>query len=99
MDPVPSFVCFLKPLSVCKILFQQFQQLTHFPKGTALEFPDFLFIQRKMYTQAAHGYLSNSAAIMFRLPSTATTSLSWWPTIRYGNTAKWMNDGGRVRAR
>src|SRR5262249_7543133 len=31
---------------------------------------------------------SSSAAMMFRLPRTATTSLSWWPTIRYGNIAK-----------
>ena len=36
---------------------------------------------------------------MFRLPSTATTSLSVWPRIRCGNVAKWMNDGGRQRAR
>src|SRR5262249_56592189 len=33
---------------------------------------------------------SSSAAMMFRLPSTATTSLSWRPTIRYGDMAKWM---------
>src|SRR5262249_44590353 len=45
------------------------------------------------------GQRSSSAAMMFRLPRTATTSLSWWPTIRYGNSWKWMYDGGRVRAR
>ena len=37
--------------------------------------------------------------MMFKLPSTATTSLSWCPSIRCGNIAKWMYDGGRVRAR
>src|SRR5262249_44438303 len=46
----------------------------------------------------AYCYLSNSAAMMFRLPSTATTSLTRCPTIRCGNRAKWMYDGGRVRA-
>lgn len=29
-------------------------------------------------------YLSNSAAMIFRLPSTATTSLIWWPSIITG---------------
>src|SRR5205823_14265580 len=33
---------------------------------------------------AEYTHRSNSAAMMFRLPSTATTSLIWWPTIRYG---------------
>src|SRR5580704_17163704 len=47
--------------------------------------------------QGAHR--SNSAAMMLRLPSTATTSLSVCPLIKCGKTAKWMYDGGRVRAR
>jgi hypothetical protein len=42
---------------------------------------------------------SNSAAMIFKLPSTATTSLSWCPAIKYGKIAKWMYEGGRVRAR
>src|SRR5262245_25807170 len=48
-------------------------------------------------SQDAHR--SNSAAIIFRLPSTATMSLIWWPSIKYGKIAKWMYDGGRQRAR
>ena len=52
-------------------------------------------------TWRLHGaaYRSSSAAMMFRLPSTATTSLSVWPRMRWGNMAKWMNEGGRQRAR
>ncbi len=37
--------------------------------------------------------------MMFRLPSTAGTSEIKCPSMRCGKTAKWMNDGGRVRAR
>src|SRR5262245_55539257 len=33
-------------------------------------------------------HLSSSAAIMLRLPRTATTSLRVWPRINSGNTAK-----------
>src|SRR5437667_12720563 len=50
-----------------------------------------------VFTEYAHR--SSSAAIMFRLPNTTTTSLIWCPTIRYGKIAKWINEGGRVRAR
>lgn len=35
-------------------------------------------------------YRSNSAAMMFKLPSTATTSLSWWSLMICGKMAKWM---------
>src|SRR5262249_49205267 len=42
---------------------------------------------------------SNSAAIIFKLPSTTTMSLTRWPRIRCGNKAKWMKLGGRQRAR
>ena len=48
---------------------------------------------------AQYTHRSSSAAMMFRLPSTATTSLIWCPLIRYGKIAKWIYDGGRVRAR
>ena len=44
-------------------------------------------------------YRSSSAAMMFKLPSTATTSLSMRPGMMCGKTAKWMYDGGRQRAR
>ena len=37
--------------------------------------------------------------MMFRLPSTATTSAIRWSLIMCGKTGKWMNDGGRVRTR
>ena len=37
--------------------------------------------------------------MIFKLPNTAGTSEIWCPSIICGNTAKWMNDGGRVRAR
>ena len=49
--------------------------------------------------RSSFSYRSNSAAMIFKLPSTATTSLSVWPRIRCGNSAKLRNDGGRQRAR
>src|SRR5207302_7225849 len=51
----------------------------------------------QFFAQCTHR--SSSAAMMFRLPSTATTSLIWCPLIRYGKIAKWMYDGGLVLAR
>ena len=40
----------------------------------------------KFFCEGAHR--SSSAAMMFKLPSTATTSLNWWPLMMCGNTAK-----------
>ncbi len=37
--------------------------------------------------------------MMFKLPSTATTSASIRSLMILGKTEKWMNDGGRVRTR
>src|SRR5207237_8866443 len=58
-------------------------------------------VSQDLLTQviAEYAHRSSSAAMMFRLPNTATTSLIWCPTIRYGKIAKWMYDGGRVRQR
>src|SRR5437867_2032210 len=44
-------------------------------------------------------YRSSSAAMMFKLPSTATTSDTVWPWMSWGKMAKWTYDGGRQRAR
>ena len=37
--------------------------------------------------------------MIFKLPNTATTSLNVCPRIKWGKTAKWINEGGRQRAR
>ena len=66
------------------------------------------YIRGKLIGQGSYGsvYLALhtvTAELMavkqVELPSTAGTSEIWWPSIRCGNALKWMNDGGRVRAR